>query len=88
MIFALDEEIAFPDPRLGEPDGLFAVGGDLSTDRLLLAYSYGIFPWYSFRDSDEPMWYCPMDRFVIFRRRYISPTPCVRSSTNDDTASA
>ena len=44
MIFALDEEIAFPDPRLGEPDGLFAVGGDLSTDRLLLAYSYGIFP--------------------------------------------
>lgn len=66
MIFALDEEMAFPDPRLGEPDGLFAVGGDLSTDRLLLAYSYGIFPWYSFRDSDEPMWYCPMDRFVIF----------------------
>ena len=66
MIFALDEEIAFPDPRLGEPGGLFAVGGDLSTDRLLLAYSYGIFPWYSFRDSNEPMWYCPMDRFVIF----------------------
>ncbi len=66
MIFALDEEIAFPDPRLGEPDGLFAIGGDLSVDRLLLAYGYGIFPWYSFRDSDEPMWYCPMERFVIF----------------------
>ncbi|MDE5714377.1 MAG: leucyl/phenylalanyl-tRNA--protein transferase [Muribaculaceae bacterium] len=66
MIFALDDEIAFPDPRLGEPDGLFAVGGDLSVDRLLLAYSYGIFPWYSFRDSEEPYWYCPMQRFVIF----------------------
>lgn len=56
----------FPDPRLGDPDGLFAVGGDLSVDRLLLAYSNGIFPWYSFRDSDEIMWYCPMQRFVIF----------------------
>lgn len=66
MIFHLDDSIAFPDPRLGEPDGLFAVGGDLSTDRLLLAYSNGIFPWYPFRDMDEPMWYCPMERFVIF----------------------
>ena len=66
MIFALDDEISFPDPRLGEPDGLFAIGGDLSIDRLLLAYSYGIFPWFSFRDSDKPYWYCPMERFVIF----------------------
>lgn len=66
MIFALDDKIEFPNPRYGEPDGLFAVGGDLCVDRLLLAYSYGIFPWYSFRDSDEPMWYCPMERFVIF----------------------
>ncbi len=66
MIFALDEEIAFPDPRLGESDGLLAIGGDLSIDRLLLAYSYGIFPWYSFRDTEEPYWYCPMERFVIF----------------------
>ena len=66
MIFRLNHEIAFPDPRLGEHDGLFAVGGDLSIDRLLLAYSHGIFPWYSFRDSEEPMWYCPMQRFVIF----------------------
>ncbi|MDE6340541.1 MAG: leucyl/phenylalanyl-tRNA--protein transferase, partial [Muribaculaceae bacterium] len=46
--------------------GLFAIGGDLSTDRLLLAYSLGIFPWFSFRDYKEPMWYCPMQRFVIF----------------------
>lgn len=66
MIFRLDDSISFPDPRLGEPDGLFAVGGDLSTDRLLLAYSHGIFPWYPFHYSAEPMWYCPMERFVIF----------------------
>ena len=65
MVFKLDEELIFPDPHLGEPDGLLAVGGDLSIDRLLLAYSYGIFPWYSFRDSDI-LWYCPMERFVIF----------------------
>lgn len=66
MIFALDDGISFPDPHLGEPNGLFAVGGDLSVDSLLLAYSYGIFPWYSFRDYEKPHWYCPMRRFVIF----------------------
>lgn len=66
MIIQLDNGLWFPDPHYGEPDGLFAVGGDLSVDRLLLAYSHGIFPWYSFRDQDEPLWYCPMDRFVIF----------------------
>ena len=69
MIFQIDDtadEIYFPDPHLGEPDGCFAVGGDLSIDRLLLAYSNGIFPWYSFRDQEEPLWFCPMKRFVIF----------------------
>lgn len=79
MVFLLDSEIGFPDPKKGEPDGLFAVGGDLSIERLLLAYSYGIFPWYAFRAADaspelidpktgEPyiQWWCPMQRFVIF----------------------
>ena len=42
-----------------------AVGGDLSIDRLLLAYSNGIFPWYAFRDG-VIQWWCPMERFVIF----------------------
>lgn len=65
MLFQLDEELIFPDPHLGEPDGLLALGGDLSVDRLLLAYSHGIFPWYSFRQADI-LWYCPMQRFVIF----------------------
>lgn len=77
MIYQLNPNtIDFPDPREGEEDGLFAVGGDLSVDRLLLAYSNGIFPWYAFRkednafrdDNDEPwiQWWCPMQRFVIF----------------------
>lgn len=66
MIFQLNKSITFPDPHLAEDDGLYAVGGDLSVDRLLLAYSNGIFPWYSFRDQPQILWYCPMKRFVIF----------------------
>lgn len=65
MVYRLDDELWFPDPRLGDEDGCIAVGGDLSIDRLLLAYQNGIFPWYAFR-YDEPVWYCPMQRFVIF----------------------
>lgn len=65
MVFQLSNRIAFPDPHLGEEDGLLAVGGDLSIDRLLLAYSNGIFPWYAFRD-EVIQWWCPMQRFVIF----------------------
>ena len=64
-VYLLDDNLWFPYPYEGEADGLIAVGGDLSADRLLLAYSHGIFPWYSFRYSDEPHWYCPLDRFVI-----------------------
>ena len=66
MIVRLDDKLWFPDPRYGEEDGLVAVGGDLSVDRLLLAYSYGFFPWFSFRNREEPLWYCPLQRFVIF----------------------
>lgn len=65
MVFQLSKRLAFPDPHLGEEDGLLAVGGDLSVDRLLLAYSNGIFPWYAFRD-EVIQWWCPMQRFVIF----------------------
>ena len=65
MVFKLDNRIAFPDPHFGEPDGLIAIGGDLSAERLLLAYCNGIFPWYSFK-NETIMWFCPMERFVIF----------------------
>lgn len=66
MVYELTDDMVFPDPRQGDPDGLIAVGGDLSEERLLLAYSYGIFPWFSFRDWPYPAWYCPLQRFVIF----------------------
>src|SRR6202012_6013750 len=64
MIFRLDEHLWFPDPELADEDGLLAVGGDLATDRLLLAYSKGIFPWYS--DETPILWYSPHERFVLF----------------------
>lgn len=66
MIYRIGKELVFPQPVDVEPDGLLCIGGDLSVDRLLLAYSHGIFPWFSFRDYDEPLWYCPQQRFVIF----------------------
>jgi len=67
MIYQLDEKLWFPDPRKADEDGCLAVGGDLSVDRLLLAYQNGIFPWYAFRyDGLGPVWYCPKRRFVIF----------------------
>ena len=63
-VFRLEEgKIYFPEPTMAEPDGLLAVGGDLSVRRLLLAYSLGIFPWYS---KGEPiLWWCPKERFII-----------------------
>jgi len=64
MIFRLDERLLFPDPDLADPDGLLAVGGDLSAERLLLAYQSGIFPWYS--DETPILWYSPHERCVIF----------------------
>lgn len=63
MVYELDEEIWFPDPSLADPDGLLAMGGDLSIPRLLLAYSMGIFPWYS--DGLPILWYAPHERFVL-----------------------
>jgi leucyl/phenylalanyl-tRNA--protein transferase len=64
MIFRLDKRLVFPEPGLAEPDGLLAVGGDLSTRRLLLAYQNGIFPWYN--DDMPIMWYSPHERFVLY----------------------
>ena len=62
-IYRLDERIIFPYPEEAEEDGLLAVGGDLSMERLLLAYENGIFPWYS--QGEEILWWCPKERFII-----------------------
>jgi leucyl/phenylalanyl-tRNA--protein transferase len=62
-IFRLPREVAFPDPARAEPDGLLAVGGDLSPERLLTAYARGIFPWYS---AGSPiLWWSPDPRLVL-----------------------
>ena len=67
MIFLLsDNKQLFPNPYYGDPDGLLAIGGDLSVERLLAAYQKGIFPWFSFKSEIGPKWYCPLERFVIF----------------------
>lgn len=62
-IFALEKDLYFPPVNLAEPDGLLAIGGDLSPQRLLLAYQRGIFPWY---EGDYILWWCPDPRFVLF----------------------
>jgi leucyl/phenylalanyl-tRNA--protein transferase len=64
MIFSLSDELIFPDPTLADEDGLLAIGGDLSEERLLLAYQNGIFPW--FNEESPILWYSPHQRFVLF----------------------
>jgi leucyl/phenylalanyl-tRNA---protein transferase len=61
-LFVLDHEISFPPVHLAEPDGLLAIGGDLSAERLLMAYRKGIFPWY---EGDHILWWCPDPRFIL-----------------------
>ncbi|MGO9378598.1 MAG: leucyl/phenylalanyl-tRNA--protein transferase [Dissulfurispiraceae bacterium] len=62
-IFRLTDNLDFPSPELAEHDGLLAVGGDLSVDRLILAYSMGIFPWYS--DGYPILWWSPDPRMIL-----------------------
>jgi len=63
-IYRLPKDLVFPHPSLSEEDGLLAIGGDLSVRRLLLAYTNGIFPWFS---DDEPiLWWSPDPRFVVY----------------------
>ena len=62
-LFVLNKELYFPPVHLSEPDGLLAMGGDLSPERLILAYRNGIFPWY---EGDHILWWCPDPRFVLF----------------------
>ncbi|HEY4874151.1 MAG TPA: leucyl/phenylalanyl-tRNA--protein transferase [Puia sp.] len=62
-LFALNNQLIFPPVHLSEPDGLLAFGGDLSTERLLLAYRNGIFPWY---EGEHILWWSPDPRFILF----------------------
>ncbi|NEW79474.1 MAG: leucyl/phenylalanyl-tRNA--protein transferase [Gelidibacter sp.] len=63
-MFLLSKDLVFPPVNLADKNGLLAIGGDLSVERLLLAYKSGIFPWYN---HDEPIiWYSPDPRMVLF----------------------
>ena len=64
MIFQLDNCTEFPDPRYGNEDGFYAVGGEVSPDMLAKAYPLGIFPYFAFRYRPV-IWWAPQERFVI-----------------------
>lgn len=68
MIFQLTEDLIFPNPEHSEPDGLLAVGGDLSEERLLLAYSNAIFPWPA--EGYPLLWWSPNPRLVLFPEKF------------------
>ena len=63
-VYQLSEDLVFPSPYLASKEGLLAIGGDLSVNRLLLAYSNGIFPWYS--EGEPILWWSPDPRFVLY----------------------
>lgn len=63
-MYFLTKDLYFPPVDEASPEGILAIGGDLSTERLLLAYKRGIFPWF---EEDEPiMWWAPPERMVLF----------------------
>lgn len=62
-LISLNESIQFPPAEMADPDGLLAIGGDLSRERLVYAYRHGIFPWY---ENKYILWWCPDPRFVLF----------------------
>lgn len=64
MLSILDDKIWFPPPQKANEDGLLAIGGDLSIERLKFAYNKGIFPWYN--DEEVILWWHPNPRFVLF----------------------
>jgi leucyl/phenylalanyl-tRNA--protein transferase len=67
-VFQLSRDIVFPSPELAEPDGLIAVGGDLSPERIMEAYRSGIFPWYS--EGDPILWWTPSPRLILFPEEF------------------
>lgn len=63
-MYFLSKELYFPPISETSPEGILAIGGDLSPERLILAYQNGIFPW--FNDDEPILWWCPEERMVLF----------------------
>lgn len=76
-VFRLSETLLFPSPEFAEDDGLLAVGGDLSPERLITAYSQGIFPWFS--EGDPILWWSPAPRLVLFPEEFHLPRRLART---------
>lgn len=68
MMVFLKEDIWFPNPKDATSDGLLAFGGDLSIERLMLAYNSGVFPW--FEDGQPILWWSPDPRMVLFPDKF------------------
>lgn len=66
-VYQLDDSLWFPDPAYAWNDGILAIGGDLSVNRLILAYRMGIFPW--FNEGEPILWWSPNPRYVIFPKQ-------------------
>ncbi len=82
-IFQLTKQIQFPHPDYAEDNGLLAVGGDLSPERLIMAYSQGIFPWFS--EGDPILWWFIKPRLVIFPEEFRIPKRLKRYSKTTST---
>ena len=78
-MYLIDKELYFPPVEQTSKEGVLAIGGDLSPERLLLAYKNGIFPW--FDDGDPIMWWCPADRMVLFPEEF-KPSKSMRNLMN------
>lgn len=78
-MYLIDKELYFPPVEQTSKEGVLAIGGDLSPERLLLAYKNGIFPW--FDDGDPIMWWCPANRMVLFPDEF-KPSKSMRSLIN------
>ena len=75
-VYQLPEEPLFPHPSEAEEDGLLAVGGDLSMQRLVTAYANGIFPWYS--EEHPILWWSPNPRLVLFPEKFKASKSLIR----------
>lgn len=76
-IYRLFDDPVFPDPVEADPDGLLAIGGDLSPQRLVAAYAHGIFPWYS--KGSPILWWSPDPRLVLFPQNLHVPASLKRT---------
>ena len=70
-VFRLTDDLIFPATDLADPDGLLAIGGDLSPERLIMAYANGIFPWYA--EGEPLLWWSPAPRLVLFPEEFHLP---------------